>query len=140
MRSWVSSNPVAPYHSVFLSTRNKNAEISIGDNFGITGGSIVAAERIIIGNHVLIGGNCLITDTDFHPLEKEKRKELPKEIITKPVIIGNDVFIGAQSIVLKGTTIGEGSIIGAGSVVSGDIPENVIAAGNPAIIIRKIGQ
>jgi len=140
MRSWVSSNPVAPYHPVFVSTRAENAEIRIGDNCGITGGSIIAAERIDIGDRVLIGGNCLITDTDFHPLDKSARFQDPKSITSKPVIIADDVFIGTQSILLKGTEIGSGSIIGAGSVVSGKIPPQVVAAGNPAVVIRKLDQ
>ena len=91
-----------------------------------------------IGDRVLVGGNCLITDTDFHPLDKNVRIQDPKNITSKPVSIGDDVFIGAQSIILKGTRIGDGSIIGAGSVVLGEIPANVVAAGNPAVIIRKL--
>lgn len=140
LRSWVSSNPVAPYHPVFISTRSDTAEIRIGDNCGITGGSIISAERIDIGDRVLIGGNCLITDTDFHPLDKSARFHDPKNITSKPVQIADDVFIGTQSILLKGTKIGAGSIIGAGSVVSGEIPPQVIVAGNPAVIIRKLDQ
>lgn len=140
LRSWVSSNPVAPYHPVFISTRTETAEITIGDNCGITGGSIIAAERVMIGDRVLIGGNCLITDTDFHPLDKTNRFHDPKNITSSPVTIADDVFIGTQSILLKGTEIGAGSIIGAGSVVSGKIPPNVIAAGNPALVIRKLDQ
>ena len=140
MRSWVTSNPVAPYHPVILSTRSDRAEIVIGEDFGITGGSIVAAERVEIGARVLVGGNCLVTDTDFHPLDKNVRIQDPKNITSKPVSIGDDVFIGAQSIILKGTRIGAGSIIGAGSVVVGEIPANVVAAGNPAVIIRKLEE
>jgi acetyltransferase-like isoleucine patch superfamily enzyme len=138
MRSWRTSNPVAPYHPVFLSTRSAGAEIIIGDNFGITGGSVVAQEKVIIGNRVLIGGNCLITDTDFHPLDSKARVEQPKDAPSLPVEIGDDVFIGTQTIILKGTRIGNGSIIGAGSVVAGDIPPGAVAAGNPAQIIRQL--
>jgi len=140
LRSWVSSNPVAPYHPVFLSTRSEEAEITIGDEVGITGGSIIAAQRVEIGNRVLVGGNCLITDSDFHPLDKKERVQEPKKINCRPVLIGDDVFIGTQSIILKGSSIGTGSIIGAGSVVSGKIPANVIAAGNPAVVIRHLDQ
>ena len=140
LRSWVSSNPVAPNHSVFLSTRSEEAEIIIGDDVGITGGSIIAIQRVEIGNRVLVGGNCLISDTDFHPLDKKERMREQKKINSRPVIIGDDVFIGTQSIILKGSSIGEGSIIGAGSVVSGEIPANVIAAGNPAVIIRSLEE
>lgn len=138
LRSWVSSNPVAPYHRVFLSTRTPGAEIRIGDRCGITGGSIVAAETVEIGDRVLIGGNCLITDTDFHPLGKEGRKTEPQAGSSRPISIASDVFIGTQAIILKGTSIGEGSVIGAGSVVSGEVPANVIAAGNPAVVIRRL--
>ncbi|MCD6425881.1 MAG: acyltransferase [Anaerolineales bacterium] len=140
LRSWVSSNPVAPYHPVFLSTRSAEAEIILGGDVGITGGSIIAAQRVEIGNRVLVGGNCLITDTDFHPLDKKERMQEPKKINSRPVMIGDDVFIGTQSIILKGSSIGTGSIIGAGSVVSGKIPANVVAAGNPAVVIRHLDQ
>ncbi|MCJ7735087.1 MAG: hypothetical protein MUP11_11115, partial [Anaerolineales bacterium] len=102
MRSWVTSNPVAPNHPVFLSTRTDKAEILIGNDFGITGGSIIAAERVKIGNRVLIGGNCLITDTDFHPLEPGKRMEHDKGITAEPIFIEDDVFIGTSAIILKG--------------------------------------
>ena len=138
LRSWVSSNPVAPNHPVFLSTRTKGADITIGDDCGITGGSIIAEKQITIGDRVLMGANCLIMDTDFHPLDKETRVKQPKSTPNLPVAIGDDVFIGAQVIILKGTTIGKESIIGAGSVVSGEIPANVVAAGNPAVVIRHL--
>jgi acetyltransferase-like isoleucine patch superfamily enzyme len=140
MRSWTASNPVAPFHPVLLSTRSAGAEIIIGEDFGITGGSLIAAEKITIGDRVLVGGNCLIADTDFHPLDKTARVQDPKKASCKPVSIGDDVFIGTQSIILKGTSIGSGTIIGAGSVVSGEIPPNVVAAGNPAVIIREIKE
>ena len=140
LRSWVSSNPVAPYHPVFLSTRSEEAEIILGEDVGITGGSIIAHRRVEIGNRVLVGSNCLITDTDFHPLDKKNRFHDPKNITSSPVTIADDVFIGTQSILLKGTEIGAGSIIGAGSVVSGNIPANVVAAGNPAVVIRHLDQ
>jgi acetyltransferase-like isoleucine patch superfamily enzyme len=140
IRSWVSSNPVAPYHPVFFSTRSKNAEITIGNDFGITGGSIIAMEKVEIGNRVLVGGNCLITDTDFHPLDMDTRIMQPHHAPGRPVSIADDVFIGAQSIILKGSTIGRASVIGAGSVVSGEIPPNVVAAGNPAVVLRRLTE
>jgi acetyltransferase-like isoleucine patch superfamily enzyme len=140
LRSWLSSNPVAPFHRIILSTRSEDATIQIGDEVGISGGSIIALDRIVIGNRVLIGSNCLIADTDFHPLSKDNRVKHPRTIKGSPITIGDDVFIGTRSIILKGTRIGEGSIIGAGSVVTGDIPPNVIAAGNPAVVIRRLGD
>jgi acetyltransferase-like isoleucine patch superfamily enzyme len=138
LRSWTNSNPVAPFHRVFISTRRPEAEIIIGDDCGITGGSIIAAERVEVGGRTLIGSNCLVTDTDFHPLDKDQRGFEADDSTSQPVKIGTDVFIGTQTIILKGSSIGMGSVIGAGSVVSGEIPANVIAAGNPAKIIREL--
>jgi acetyltransferase-like isoleucine patch superfamily enzyme len=81
----------------------------------------------------------MIWDTDFHPLDYlARRKHDTSMIKTRPVVIGNDVFIGANSIILKGTTIGDRAIIGAGSVVSGNIPADQIWGGNPAKFIKNI--
>ncbi len=117
---------------------SKQAKLEIGDNFRMSNSAIHCAERITIGNNVMIGGSCKIWDTDFHPLDKEKRLSSPNEdYATKPIVIGDDVFVGGFSIVLKGTQIGKNSIIGAASVVSGVVPPNEIWAGNPAKFIKK---
>ncbi len=113
-------------------------EIEIGEGCGISGSTIYAMQKIHIGNNVLIGGNCKIIDNDFHPLSSEKRINQKEEDIKKRAIfIGDDCFIGANSIILKGTTLGRNCIVGAGSVVSGTFPDNVILAGNPAKIIKE---
>ena len=94
---------------------------------------------IKIGNNVLIGSGCLITDTDSHPLKWDDRlRNDDSKTKSKPIIIEDNVFIGARSIILKGVTIGYGSVIGAGSVVTQSIPPNVVACGNPAKIIKKL--
>lgn len=97
---------------------------------------------ITIGNCVNIGAGTQIFDTDFHSLDWEDRRDKTDVIKqkTKPVLIGDFVFIGADSIILKGVHIGEKSIIGAGSVVSHNIPPEEIWAGNPAVFIRKINK
>lgn len=116
-----------------------NSIIEIGDNVGISGSTINATTKITIGDNVLIGSGCLITDTDSHPLHWEDRlKNDDSKTKSKPIVIEDNVFIGARSIVLKGVTIGFGSVIGAGSVVTQSIPPNVVACGNPAKIIKKI--
>lgn len=138
LRSNYMSNPLAPEHPVVFSTRSKIAKIVVGDDFGMTGGSVVAMEQVQIGNRVMVGANSLITDTDFHPLESNKRRTTPQAGLVKPVKIGDDVFIGAHAIILKGSEIGSGSVIGAGSVVSGKVPKNVVVAGNPWKVVKQL--
>ena len=117
-----------------------NGRIIIGDHVGISSACIWAMDKIEIGNHVNIGGDCLIMDTDAHPIDYlERRKPVTNENTpSSPVYIKDDAWIGARCIILKGVTIGERAVIGAGSVVTSDIPADCIAAGNPCKMIRKI--
>lgn len=138
LRSSARSNPLGANHSVILCTWKAGARLIIGENFGMTGGSIIAAESIIIGNNVSVGANTTILDTDFHPLIPTERKNHPQDAETAPIIIEDDVFIGMNCLILKGVIIEKGSVIGAGSVVTKSIPSGVIAAGNPAKVIREI--
>lgn len=119
---------------------NDNAAIKIGNNVGISSSSIWAHKSITIGNNVTIGANCTIVDSDCHSLDHRHRgKPVDLEYkIDLPIVIEDDVLIGAQSIILKGVTIGERSVIGAGSVVTKNIPPDVIAAGNPCRVIKRL--
>jgi acetyltransferase-like isoleucine patch superfamily enzyme len=126
-------------HPIVIRTLFAGARIEIGNAVGISGGSICAAKHIQIGNCCLFGADVIIADTDFHPLDANLRHDSSlSEVHARPVKIGDNVFIGTRSIILKGVTIGENSIIGAGSVVTSDIPANSIAAGNPAKVIRAL--
>ena len=120
----------------------KGASIVIGSGCGISNSTIYSRKSIAIGDRVLLGGGVKIYDTDFHSLESSHRgTHLDKaNTVCKSVVIGNDVFIGAGTIVLKGITIGDKSIVGAGSVVTCDIPSGEIWAGNPAKKIREINS
>jgi acetyltransferase-like isoleucine patch superfamily enzyme len=140
LRSIPHSNALGPFHPVILSTRRPGARLVIGRGFGMTGGTICAEENITIGDQVWVGGNCTITDTDFHPLKPEDRLARPLDGATAPVVIEAGVFVGMQSLILKGVTIGSHSVIGAGSVVTRSIPPGVIAAGNPARVIRPLDE
>lgn len=115
-------------------------KIEIGDGFGISGSTIYSTEHIKIGKNATIGANCKIIDNDFHPLDPEQRRlNLNKEYTRRaPILIGDDCFIGMNSIILKGTTIGNNVVVGAGSVVHGTFPDNCIIAGNPAQIIKHL--
>lgn len=132
MRSFKSSNPLVPRNPVVLATRTAGASIKVGRECGFTGAVMVAATKIEIGDRVQVGANASIVDTDFHPIHPDERLEDFNAGASRPIHIGDDVFIGMNSLVLKGVTIGEGSVIGAGSVVVDDIPANSVVGGNPA--------
>jgi acetyltransferase-like isoleucine patch superfamily enzyme len=140
LRSSVRSNPLAPNHPVVLTTWREGARLEVGANFAMTGGAICAAERIVIGNNVVVGANTTITDTDFHSLDMKQRRSEPSGGKTAVIVIEDDVFIGMSCLVLKGVRIGKGSVIGAGSVVATNVPPHVIVAGNPATLLRELVQ
>ena len=93
--------------------------------------------RVTIGDNVFIAPNCGFY-TAGHPLDSERRNKGLE--YAKPIKVGNNVWIGAGVTVLPGVTIGDNSVIGAGSVVNKDIPENVVAVGNPCRVIKNIEQ
>ena len=118
-----------------------NAEVFIGNNVGISNSLFFSQQRIEVEDDVMFGGGCQIFDTDFHSIQYSSRiLNGDNNIKTKPVLIKKGAFVGCNSIVLKGVTIGEMSVIGAGSVVRNDIPANEIWAGNPAVFISKINN
>lgn len=128
-----TSNLIGIYSPCMISTIKQNAEIRIGNNCGFSGTVIASALKITIGNNVRCGANTLITDSDWHA--EDYRSGSNKEII-----IEDNVWLGYGVKVLKGVHIGENTLIGAGSIVTHNIPANVIAAGNPCKIIKKINQ
>ena len=104
-------------HPCILSTLRENSVIQIMNGSGMSGATIVAAEKVVIGENVGIGVNSCIYDTDFHPVDPYlRRKNRREDILCSPVIIGNDVWLGANVIVLKGVVIGDRSVVAAGSV------------------------
>jgi acetyltransferase-like isoleucine patch superfamily enzyme len=127
-------------HPVTLRTLARESTIEIGDDVGISGGSICAGRYVKIGNRSMLGANVTIADTDFHDISSRNRRYagIPDDSLFAPIIIEENVFIGTNTIILKGVTIGANSVIGAGSVVTHNIPENVIAAGNPCKIIKSL--
>jgi acetyltransferase-like isoleucine patch superfamily enzyme len=138
LRSSVRSNPLGPNRPVVITTWQAGAVLEVGANFAMTGGTICAAERISIGDNVVVGANTTITDTDFHPLDPEQRRLRPNEGTGAPILIEDEVFIGMHCLILKGVTVGRGSVVGAGSVVTRDVPPGSIVAGNPARVIGTL--
>jgi len=116
-RNWWDSNPLGINHPLILTTWEADASIIIGNDVGVSGGSICAASGIRIGDGTLIGANCTIIDTDFHPLKSDHRRYSRQNIRTAPILIGKNVFIGTGCIILKGAVIPDNTVVPAGSVI-----------------------
>ncbi len=123
--------------------------ISIGSNTSIRYNTrIGAVERVEIGDNVIISNHVTIMDNNNHPVSPEKRLKMIssgygselwswKYADARPVVIGNNVWIGEQARINKGVTVGEGSVIAAAAVVTKDVPPYAIVAGNPAIVVKE---
>lgn len=112
----------------------ESAKLSIGDHTYINrSASIDCTQEITIGDYCAISDNVQILDSDYHPITYNGKTST----MSKPVHIGNHVWIGRSAIILKGVTIGDGAIVGAGSVVTRDVPPGCLVAGNPARVIKE---
>lgn len=125
------------FAGVKLIADRPGALIKIGDNTRINGSCIHAWKSVIIGNNCLVAANVNIMDSNGHPVSMNN----PSERImihdqAEPIVIEDNVWIGCNSIILKGVTIGEGSIVSAGSVVIDDVPARSIVRGNPATVVK----
>ena len=135
---------------------NENGTIKIGNSTFIGGGMFICIDNITIGSNVLISWGCTFMDNDAHSLlasvrlndvsdwkrgieegNPGKYKNWEK-VAHAPIILKDNAWIGFNSIILKGVTIGEGAIVGAGSVVTKDVPDFTLVAGNPARIIKEL--
>ncbi len=109
--------------------------ITVGDYVLICPGTrISASDDITIGNSVMMANSVYITDSDWHGLYDRTERSAA----LAPVHIGDNVWLGDHSVVLKGVTIGENSVVAASAVVSKDVPANVVVAGNPARIVKQL--
>ena len=116
-----------------IEARTRNARVVIGEGTHINNNFVAIAEHtsIRIGKRCFIGTNVEILDSDFHGIRVSERGRSNPEF-ARPVVIGDDVFIGSNTKILKGAEIGSKSVIGSGSIVIGAIPAGVVAAGVPA--------
>jgi acetyltransferase-like isoleucine patch superfamily enzyme len=137
-RSWWTALGVS--RPVIIRTLSPAACISIGAGSGLSGTTLCSVVGVTMGSRVLCGADVLIADTDFHPVDELPRvdRPVPAGDPADAVVIEDDVFLGARCIVLKGVRIGAGTVVGAGSVVSQTLPSGVVAAGNPARVIRVL--
>jgi acetyltransferase-like isoleucine patch superfamily enzyme len=128
----------------------RNARVDIGDFTLMNGARIICDSRISIGDHCLISWNVVLMDAYRLPFDATRRRRELELVaarqphraeaseLSKPISIGRDVWIGFDSCILPGVTIGDGSVIGARSVVTTDVPPFSVAVGNPARVIRQL--
>ena len=114
------------------------AELTIGNNVGMSSTRIWVHDSVAVGNNVKIGACVLITDTDAHPMDYMARRTSNDGTKSAPIVIEDDVWVGAHSIILKGVTIGAIFFIVAGSLVTKGMPADCVAAGNPCRVIKKL--
>ena len=125
---WIES----PVHMAY------GTNVHIGNHFYANFNLVIVDDiDVYIGEYVMIAPNVTITPTG-HPVDSDLRR--PGTQFSIPVRIGSNVWIGSNVVILPGITIGDNSVIGAGSVVTHDIPENVVAVGNPCHVLRKIDE
>lgn len=140
MTSGEHINPISANLQGSFFTDCPSAKITIGNNVGMSSTRMWIHDSLTIGDNVKIGGGVLLIDTDCHPMDYNVRRTSNEGTKSAPIVIEDDVWIGAQSIVLKGVTIGARSIIGAGSVVTKSIPADCIAGGNPCKVIKMLNN
>lgn len=124
-----------PFYTRLL-CEGKNSKIIIGNRCRLNGVSIHAESEIVIGNNCVMASGISIMDSNGHvvcSMDRTTGRDMPK-----PIRIGNNVWIGLNAIILKGTVIGDNCVISAGSIVKGVFPENSVIAGNPAVVVKSI--
>jgi maltose O-acetyltransferase len=110
--------------------------LDIGERALVNYGTAISAQQLVrIGPRSLIGTYCLLMDNDFHRIEPERRLERPE---SRPIVLGENVWLGGRVIVMPGVSIGDHSVVGAGSVVTRDVPPRTLVAGSPARVIREL--
>lgn len=124
----------------FMSGMPWRPEILVGDRTFVGHGcTFSSARRIFVGRDCLISAGVRIHDNDGHPLDAERRRRKERILAdeTSEVIIGDNVWIGAGAVILKGVTIGDNAVVGAGAVVTSHVAADTVVAGNRAVVVRN---
>nr|WP_321573709.1 acyltransferase [Nocardioides sp. Kera G14] len=135
----------------WIASDRAGSEVKIGTNTYVGSSRIVCASSVTIGNDVLISWGCTLDDHHSHAVRwahrsldvRDEYRGRPKDwtnVKVAPIVVNDKAWIGFNSIILAGVTIGEGAVIGAGSVVTRDVPPYTIVGGNPARVIREIEE
>jgi acetyltransferase-like isoleucine patch superfamily enzyme len=134
-----SGKPQIGFYNRFYET----PELAIGDHTFVGHEcELTVAQSITIGAHCLLAGGVRMADFDGHPQDATKRRlnqPIDREAV-KPIVIGDDVWIGRGACILKGVTVGNRSIIGTEAVVVKDVPSDVVVAGNPARVVKELAK
>jgi acetyltransferase-like isoleucine patch superfamily enzyme len=129
-----------------------SGRVAIGADTILAGAVFMCAGDITLGERVVVSYNVTITDCDFHPIDPDERlrdaianapqgdRTRRPPLVSRPVVIGDDVEIGIGAIILKGVTIGHGARIGAGAVVTSDVLAGAMVVGNPARAVERRGR
>ncbi len=125
----------------FAARYAESPRLVVGDNTRIGhGNTFTIGQEIRIGSHVLFANNVTVFDVSGHPVDPTQRYlGFPSEIEkVRPVVIGDNVWLGTNSIILPGVTIGDNSVVAAGSVVRDSVPPNTVVSGNPAQVVKTL--
>ncbi len=136
----LQSNPDGESYRTGLITYTDSSSITIGNDCWLNGTMIYARSEIVIGDNCMFGHGVIISDHDCHNISIDPVKRRCNEVPSRPIIIGSNVWVGRQSIILKGVNIGDNSIIAAGSVVTKSVPSNQLFGGNPASFIKNLTE
>lgn len=115
---------------------NAGAKLSLGSGYMNYDCVIDCFDSISIGHHVVISERVVLRDSDNHTIKDMEAISSDESAVTAPIVIGDHVWVGMNTIVLKGVTIGEGAVVAAGSVVNKDIPPHCLVAGVPAKVVK----
>lgn len=118
-----------------LLTFGAQARIEIGDRVEIDGAGLMSASTIVVGDDAILGP-CLVVDTDFHAVGRERR-QAGEPVIRRPIRIGRNAWIQGKATILKGVSVGEGAVVRWGALVAGDVAPGTVVMGNPAAVVKE---
>jgi acetyltransferase-like isoleucine patch superfamily enzyme len=136
-------------HNWTAFTIEAGGAVTVGDDSTLVGAIFWCSDRVTIGKRVVISYNVMIADSDFHPRDPDLRRQdaiaispggdpsRRPPIVSRPVVIEDDVWVGINAIILKGVRVGAGARVAAGAVVTADVPAGMTVAGNPARVVGR---
>ena len=137
---FLNSYPDGELYRTGLLAHLNSSLIRIGDNCSLNGTMIHSRYTVIIGSNCMFGPGVVILDNDSHNTSIDPELRRHGKISDSPVRIGDNVWVGMRSIIMKGVQIGDNSIIAAGSIVTKSVPSDSLFGGNPAVFIKKLDK